>query len=399
MGLVCPQLFLFNEPNILMIIGIDASNILAGGGLTHIHELLRAANPSQHGFYKVIVWGAKSTLDKIDNRDWLYKVLVPLLDQNLLYRLFWQRFRLKKLAEEAECNVVFILAGYDVSGFKTVVTMSQNLLPFEWKEMRRDLRLLKIIRLLAIRFAQIYSFRKAKGVIFLTAFARDIVLKLTGPLKCKTAIIPHGVSSQFFIPPRQQIRYNQFNIDRPCRIIYVSIVDLYKHHTQVVEAVAKLRSVGIPVVLELIGPHGSGIKKLNEKIQCVDVNRKFVVYSGAVSYNTIHALYSSADIGVFASSCETFGMILLEMMSAGLPVACSNRSSMPEVLGDAGLYFDPESSDSIALKLRELIASHELREKFAQLSFERAQKYSWAKCADETFGFLSEIAKGSADNV
>ncbi len=380
-----------------MILGVDASNIRAGGGVTHLVELLRAANPPEHGFNKVIVWGGKSTLDKIDDRDWLYKAFDPLLDHNLLYRLFWQRFSLKKLAEEAECDVVFMLAGYDISGFNTVVFISQNLLPFEWQEMLRDRRLLRLLRLLTIRFAQISSFRQAQGVIFLTSFARDVVLKNAGPLMCKTSIIPHGVSTHFFLTPRHQSKNMQFNKDRPFKIIYVSIVELYKHHSNVVEAVAMLRSVGIPVVLELIGPHGSGIRKLNETINRVDVNREFVVYKGAVPYNKLHALYASADIGVFASSCETFGMILLEMMSAGLPIACSNRSAMPEVLGDAGLYFDPESAESIFITLRQLIDFRPLRDKYAQLSFERAKQYSWTKCTDETFRFLSEIGQGTAD--
>jgi glycosyltransferase involved in cell wall biosynthesis len=86
--------------------------------------------------------------------------------------------------------------------------------------------------------------------------------------------------------------------------------------------------------------------------------------------------------------------ILLETMVAGLPVACSNRGPMPEVLGDAGLYFDPENPADIAQAIRRFILSPELRNEKAKTSFARARQFSWAGCADQTFSFLAEIALG-----
>jgi glycosyltransferase involved in cell wall biosynthesis len=96
---------------------------------------------------------------------------------------------------------------------------------------------------------------------------------------------------------------------------------------------------------------------------------------------------------VFASSCETFGQILVEAMSAGLPIACSNRSVMPELLGDAGVYFDPEQPAEIASAIRTLFDSPELRSRLARESFKKAKNYSWARCADETFSFISQCAR------
>ena len=282
--------------------------------------------------------------------------------------------------------------GFDLSGFKNIVAMSQNLLPFDWREMRRDAKIFNLLRLLFLRVLQSELFTKADGVIFLTSFARNAVLSVTGPLKGKTEIIPHGVNSRFLISPRPQCPLNDFNDDRPYRVLYVSIVDKYKHQWHVAEAVAKLRSEGIPIVLDLIGPPSSGIGRLRETMQNLDPEGLFIYYHGAVSYEVIQTYYVSSDIGVFASTCETFGMILLESMSAGLPIACSNLSSMPEILGEAGVYFDPEDSDDIARTLHELINQPDLRQKFAQAAFERAKNYTWERCANETFGFLSSTA-------
>jgi glycosyltransferase involved in cell wall biosynthesis len=375
-----------------IIFGIDASNIRAGGGVTHLVEFLRNANPDSHGFEKVIVWGGKSTLDKIVDRDWLYKVNDPLLDGSLPYRLFWQCCRLKTLAEQVGCDVLFVPGGFDLSGFKTMVTMSQNLLPFSAQEISRYSHSLEIFRFYLLKVAQSRSFKKSDGVVFLTTYARDVVLKDTGSLRGKTVIIPHGINPRFFITPRPQRLLSDFSNDRPCRLLYVSVVEVYKHQWHVADAVAKLRSAGLPVVLELIGPSGGGMNRLHEALTRVDPEGKFISYKGVVPYEELHTSYASADIAIFASTCETFGMILLEAMSAGLPIACSNCSAMPEILGEAGVYFNPENSTDIACAIHTLMDSSDLRAQLAQAAFERAQRYSWKRCADETFRFLADIA-------
>ena len=75
-----------------MILGIDASNIRGGGGVTHLVELLKVATPQNYGFSKVYVWGGKNTLDKIEDRSWLQKVNEPSLNKSLPYRVYWQKF-------------------------------------------------------------------------------------------------------------------------------------------------------------------------------------------------------------------------------------------------------------------------------------------------------------------
>lgn len=375
-----------------MILGIDAFNLRAGGGVTHLVELLRESAPLSHGFDRVIVWGCSTTLTKIDNRDWLLKVYEPLLDRSMPFRLFWQYFKIKKLVQRAGCDILFVPGGSDASGFRPMVTMSQNLLPFEWREMRRFGWSLYTLKFLLLRCIQSLSFRKADGVIFLTKYAKEAVLRITGELRGKSVIIPHGINPRFLLPPRSQSHPSDFTDSQPCRLLYVSIVDVYKHQWKVSEAVAKLRSVGISVVLELVGPSGKGRSRLNETLNRVDPEGTYITYRGVVPFEELHMIYKAADIGVFASSCENLPNILLECMAAGLPIACSSMGSMPEVLGDAGVYFNPEDPDDIAYSLRRLIDSRVLRAQLAQAAFDRAQKYSWKRCADKTFDFLAEIA-------
>ena len=85
--------------------------------------------------------------------------------------------------------------------------------------------------------------------------------------------------------------------------------------------------------------------------------------------------------------------ILLEMMASGLPIACSNKEPMPEILGKAGIYFSPEQPEDISNALSKLIESPLLRMELAQASYDSAQAYSWQRCANETFSFIAETNK------
>ena len=247
--------------------------------------------------------------------------------------------------------------------------------------------------MILLRLTQSSTFRTAEGVIFLTQYAHDAVLQVVKCINGHTTVIPHGIDGRFICSPRKQLSVDHYSFSRPFRILYVSTVDLYKHQWHVVEAVALLRKTGLPVELELVGSASHpGLNRLNKMLGRTDTKRKYVRYLGAVPYNELHTLYQEADAFVFASSCETFGQILIEAMSAGLPIACSNCSAMPELLGDGGLYFNPEKPAEIASAIRQLIINPELRYRLACKSFEQAQKYSWIRCATETFNFFSKVA-------
>lgn len=120
-----------------------------------------------------------------------------------------------------------------------------------------------------------------------------------------------------------------------------------------IKAIGRLHDEGLPIRLDLYGSaRVSILPRLTKAIDQVDARREFIHYWGAVDYKEIDRCYAAADLCVFASSCENMPNILIESMAAGLPIACSNRGPMPEVLGDAGIYFDPEDAASIACAVR-----------------------------------------------
>lgn len=378
-----------------MILGIDASNIRGGGGVTHLVEVLRAGNPMSHGFSRVIVWSGKNTLNKIEDRAWLVKAHQPILDKSLPFRSFWQRFKLSGLARRAGCSILFVPGGSYAGDFYPMVTISQNLLPFEWRELKRYGCSWMFLKILLLRIIQTRTFSKANGVIFLTRSAQKVVSLVVGvPMKA-FAIVPHGIDWRFMVPPTEALPIDRYSASRPFQILYVSIVDVYKHQWHVVEAIAKLRDEGLPVELSLLGPaYAPALRRLEKTLLKFDPNRKFCHYLGSMPHNVLETYYGNADLFVFASSCENMPNILLEAMASGLPIVCSKKDPMIEVLGDAGLYFDPENPDSIAQSIRSLIESPALRDRLARSAFKRANIYSWKRCAQETFQFLEEVVRG-----
>ncbi|MCF8196953.1 MAG: glycosyltransferase family 4 protein [Polynucleobacter sp.] len=376
-----------------MILGIDAFNLSFGGGVTHLIEVLRNADPQKFGFQKVIIWGNSSTLMKIEDRPWLCKKPLSVLDGGVMRRLLWHKFELKSLAKNAQCNILFSPGGTALSGFYPSVTMCRNMLPFEWREIHRLGFRLQSLKLLLLRWIQLISFQRASGLIFLTAYARNSITKLVRLASDRVTTIPHGISLDFFMSPRPQSPISQYSVESPYTLVYVSKTDLYKHQDKLVYAVGKLQNQGYPLRLILVGPRGSGALNLEAAMNKVDPKGLFISYLGSIPYNKINRHYQSADLGVFASTCENMPNILIELMASGLPIACSSSGPMPEVLGEGGEYFEPEILESIVSCLKGLIDSPERREQISNLSFKGAERFSWKNCADATFSFLEKVSR------
>lgn len=372
---------------------IDASNIREGGGVTHLSELLHAASLDKHGFESILIFAPQSTLDAIESKPWLKKNISPEIKKGLLYRIYWQRFILARLIREAGCHILFVPGGSDVSGFSPVVTMSQNLLPFDRHQIFRYGLSIFTFKLILLRLTQSRSFRKSNGVIFLTNYARKVVMLIVEKTSGQVATIPHGIDPRFLLLPRAQLGIEHYTMQEPFKIIYVSTIDMYKNQWNVAEAVARLRNLGFPVVLNLIGsPRHPAINRLQSCLSRIDPDGDFINYMGVVAFSELHKYYAQADLMVFASCCENMPNILLEGMASGLPIACSDRGPMPEILGDAGTYFNPENVTEIANAIRVLLNSRELRKQQAHKAYERAQHFSWERCAHETFGFILNVA-------
>lgn len=117
-----------------------------------------------------------------------------------------------------------------------------------------------------------------------------------------------------------------------------------------------------------------------------------ITFTGYVPDEDLALLYNTATMLVLPSMSEGFGLPVVEAMASGLPVAASNRNSLPEVLGSSGLLFDPETTTEIADAIRRLLSDEELRRQFQERGLERAKLFSWQGGAATMMGILTDAA-------
>ncbi len=168
-------------------------------------------------------------MNRLEDRPWLRKGYEPILDQILPMRLYWQLFTLDRLVRKERCDALFVPGGTYTGAFRPFVTISQNLLPFEWTEVWRYGVSWMLLKMLLLYKSQKRTFVRANGVIYLTRYARNVVIKKVKQLRGKSVVIPHGVDKRFLLSPREQRDIGSYSSQHPFRILYVSSVDVYKH--------------------------------------------------------------------------------------------------------------------------------------------------------------------------
>lgn len=376
-----------------MRLGIDASNIGIGGGITHLKEILPylAENKSVQ---KTTVFASQKILDQLPDYKDLIKITFPELNKGLVHRVLFQLFKYDSFVKN-NCDVLFSITGDYLGSFKPVVGMSRNMLLYErdiWKEIKQPQ---EIIRFWINYLKQKRCFKNSSGIIFISNYAESYIsrkINLTGK---QTTIINHGISTRFKFSVREQLDINLYTKDKPFKLLYVSTVHVYKHQWNVIEAVSNLRKKGYRIELDLVGgvifkPAG---KRLSKSIEKVDLENEFIHYYNHVPYNKIDEFYKKANGIVYASTCENMPNILIESMASGLPIACSNKEPMPEFLKNNGYYFNSRDIESITNAIERMLLNPNEREVMCMNNIYEVRRYTWEVTANKTFEFLKNIYK------
>lgn len=374
----------------LKTLGIDASNIISGGGLTHLSMVLSSINPLDYGFGKVVIWSNKNTLERLPEWNWLLKINPPVLNNSMPFRFFWQQFILPFCISGHGCDLLFSPGGtLPVYSPAKAVVIPQNMLIFDDDEAARyEPGSIMKLRIKMLRFFQGRSLKMADGVIFLTKYAKKSIIEKIQKFSAKSRIVGHGIERRFFCERHGQTVKSK---DDTYRILYVSIVDVYKHQIEVAAAVDKLVHDGYDLNLDFVGgAYGPQLEKLNSVLDKFDYNRRRIKYHGPLPFDELHKRYQECDIFIFASSCENLPIILLEAMASGAKIASSDKPPMPEVLKNGGVYFNCEDHYDIARAIVDIIEDQDAAEKRSDTAVKLAEDYSWEKCARETFGFLED---------
>jgi len=227
---------------------------------------------------------------------------------------------------------------------------------------------------------------KARRILCVSTFVRDQVHETFGiPLE-RLVVIHHGVAEQFRPVPQAQARlllFQKYGLSRPF-LLFVGQMKARKNILRILEAFGRFRRETITdTTLVLVGRRGHTSEGIDETIQRLQLEYD-VLELGHVPAEDLPALYSAAEMFVFPSLLEGFGLPVLEAMACDTPVITSNVSALPEVAGDAALLVNPLSVEELADAIRSLHSDGLLRQRLKEKGLARANQFSWAQTARET---------------
>lgn len=229
---------------------------------------------------------------------------------------------------------------------------------------------------------------------------RDIVRYARVPAD-RITVIHHGVDHDVYYPRDKESSQRKVAPKyrlKPPYILYISRIEHPgKNHVRLVRAFAQLkRETDLPHQLVLAGSDWTRAEEVHKEADATGLGDA-IRFTGFIDGADLPDLYCGADLFVFPSLYEGFGMPILEAMACGIPVACANTSSLPEVAGDAASYFDSEKEETITATLRELLSDPAFRVQLAALGREQVTRYKWSGPAQSTANSF-KTAPGVAKN-
>lgn len=229
--------------------------------------------------------------------------------------------------------------------------------------------------------------KKAAAIICVSRFTMDELVKHTGAAANKIFPIHNGCAAKWFA-----LTAGERPHPRPY-LLFVGNVKPHKNLGALIKAFALVKdSIGHDLVI--VGKKDGFITGDGDALLTGHAVGERVVFTDAISDDLLEQYFAHASALVFPSLYEGFGLPPLEAMACGCPVITSRAASMPEVCSDAAVYCDPCSVEDIADKILMLTSSDLLRQTLSKRGRERAQAFSWEKCADQTAEVLRMALTG-----
>ncbi len=238
------------------------------------------------------------------------------------------------------------------------------------------------------------SARRARRIIAISESTKRDVVRLLGVSPEKVEVVYCGIDEAFRplapLPPqswgeRGEVAAFQSKRGLPERfVLFVGTIEPRKNVTRLIEAFATLRPCDpAPLKLVIGGAKGWFYQDVFARVEELGLEGQ-VMFPGYIPVSELPLWYNAAELFVYPSLYEGFGLPPLEAMACGTPVITANTSSLPEVVGEAGLTVDPLDVEGLAETMRRVLDDGALRQEMRERGLQRAKGFSWMKTAQET---------------
>lgn len=233
----------------------------------------------------------------------------------------------------------------------------------------------------------------SSAIIVDSEFGKKELLEIFTIEEKKIHVIPLGVNQLYFakVKDEEKQKFRQkYAITKPY-ILYTGSLKPHKNVPLLLKAFKKVFSshdVQLVFTGESLNDHPHLISYLEQNQMTNSVSNL-----GKIDQRELIVAYQSASVVVLPSWYEGFGFSMLEAMASGVPAIGARATSIPEIVGDAGLLFDPKDEKQLAQQLNEVLSNSTLRSELIAKGYERAKQFSWKQCAEKTLQVYNEVVK------
>jgi glycosyltransferase involved in cell wall biosynthesis len=370
-----------------MKIAINTLSItpLRAGAKTYITNLIKnIAEIDNTNTYFLILSKMNQHLFQI-NRKNFNKIVLPLATDNKLLRVFMEQFLIPFYIKKNKIDVLFSPGNVITifSGCKKIITIND----MAYKEIHSGLPKKRVL------YYNIFlplSVRRTDYIITISNYTKSALTKEFKKAENKIKVIHHGIDSKDFFVHNIKRRHKLDGLEH--FIFFLGTLHKHKNADRLIEAFAILKSkYKIPHKLIIAGRDPGGkIKELNGIVESHSM-KKEVILTDRLDHEDIVIYFHNADIFVFPSAYEGFGIPVLEAMACGTPIVASDRTAIPEIVDDAGILVNPDNIEDIAEAVHKVLTDEELRKKLIKKGFQRVKKFSWKSAAKNTIEVFEDL--------
>lgn len=374
-----------------MKIGLDISTVKTGsstGVETYTQSFLKKLNALNQGRNR---YYAFTTRNNLSLRDPSFRgidfVLFPGNNERRWLRVFMQQLLIPYHSTRVGLDVVNFQ-----NGIASLFLPCASVLHIKTLHHYHTPKSIALEQTLARRLLFGPSARCADLIIANTEYTRKDICRFLHVPADKVVVIPEGVDTDVFQPCRDgeeehiEMVLRQNGVQKPY-LLFVSALWPYKNPQALVAALRWLldnrKDLGHDLVI--VGGDDVGyLARLKQLAHELGLARRVRFLGHIADRKVVRCFYVGAQAFVYPSLYETFGLTVLEAMACGTPVVASNRTSLPEVVGDAGLLVDPENVPQLGQEIYRILEDDRLRRELIERGLERARHFSWERTVVET---------------